>query len=352
MIRAIYWDGDSKTGDVVMIDQRRLPGEEVFYRYTRADEVAEAIRAMVIRGAPAIGVAAAMGFVLAARTVQDPASWEGELSAAHSFLAATRPTAVNLFWALNRMQRKALALGGLSIAERVEALHAEALEIQAEDVASNEAMGAAGADFLMSLYPHKKALNILTHCNTGALATAGLGTALGVIRTLHTRKQLAHVWVDETRPYLQGARLTAWECQKDGLPCALICDNMAGFFMQRGEVDAVIVGADRIAANGDTANKIGTYSLSVLCHYHKIPFLIAAPTSTIDLTTPDGSEIPIEERSAREVTHVGAHAISPDGVIARHPAFDVAPGILITGIVTERGVVQQPYNAGLTKLFG
>jgi methylthioribose-1-phosphate isomerase len=343
MIRAISWEGDRAQGAVVMIDQRRLPVEEVYIRHAHMEEVAASIRDMVIRGAPAIGVAAAMGFVLAARAVTSPDLWPQALNHARDVLAATRPTAVNLFWALDRMRRCAATLHDLPLPARVDALLHEALAIQAQDIATNEAIGAHGADAMLARCGDKP-LRVLTHCNTGSLATAGIGTALGVLRVLHRRNRLAHIWVDETRPYLQGARLTAWECLKDDLPCALISDNMAGFFMQRGDVDAVIVGADRVAANGDTANKIGTYSLAVLCHYHNIPFYIAAPINTLDLNTPNGDAIPIEERPASEVTHLGTHPIAPPTVPARHPAFDVTPAALITGIITERGVAAPPYQ--------
>jgi methylthioribose-1-phosphate isomerase len=342
MIEAISWEGDRAQGAVVMIDQRRLPVEEVYTRHHHMGEVAASIRDMVIRGAPAIGVAAAMGYVLAARAVTDPDQWAHALADAYDTLAATRPTAVNLFWALDRMRRCAESLPtARALPDRVAALHAEALAIQAEDIATNEAIGAHGADAMLARCGDRP-LRVLTHCNTGSLATAGIGTALGVLRVLHRRQRLAHVWIDETRPYLQGARLTAWECLRDGLPCALISDNMAAAFMQRGEVDAVIVGADRIAANGDTANKIGTYGLAVLCQYHRIPFYVAAPTSTCDPNTPNGEDIPIEERAAHEVTQLNGHPIAPPSTPARHLAFDVTPHALITGIITERGVGAPP----------
>lgn len=343
MIRAISWAGGVEDGVVEMIDQRRLPSEEMIHRYSTVAEVAEAIRAMVIRGAPAIGIAAAMGYVLAARA-QEEITVE-RLREARASLAATRPTAVNLFWALERMDQHTASLSGCDRSTALASLHAEALAIHEEDIGLNRAMGQHG----LSLFP-EDTLNILTHCNTGSLATGGLGTALGVIHACHSAGKAVHVWVDETRPYLQGARLTAWECLKEGIPATLITDSMAGFFMQRGKVDAVIVGADRVAANGDAANKIGTYSLAVLCKHHGIPFYVAAPTSTLDLSTPHGDDIPIEERSAEEVREIKGVSIAPAGIPVRHPAFDVTPAALISGIVTEQGVARAPYGDVLKQM--
>jgi methylthioribose-1-phosphate isomerase len=260
-------------------------------------------------------------------------------------LAATRPTAVNLFWALDRMKACLAKLDQASTKDRITAAFVEAQAINDEDRENNLEMGMLGAALL------KDNVQILTHCNTGGLATGGYGTALGIIRSAFHVGKLKHVWVDETRPYLQGARLTAWECLQDEIPATLITDNMAGYFMQQGQVDAVIVGTDRVAANGDVANKIGTYSLAVLCKYHNIPFMIAAPLSTIDLNTPTGAEIPIEQRSSVEVTHIRGQAIAPDGITAAHPAFDVTPASLITAIVTEKGVAQAPYGESLKALF-
>lgn len=334
----LVWEGSAADGALRMLEQRELPGVERWYTYTTAGEVAEAIRAMVVRSAPAIGISAAYGVVLGVRALLATGGVEAVaagLDPLMAMLAATRPTAVNLFWALERM--KPLAAGyGEGGGAYLERLLREAQAIEREDLANNMRMGEHGAALFGA------GSRVLTHCNTGGLATGGWGTALGVLRTLHAQGKLEQVWVDETRPYLQGARLTAWECLKDGLPATLITDNMAAHLMQRGVVDAVIVGADRIAANGDAANKIGTYGLAVLCRYHNIPFYVAAPLSTMDWTMADGSLIPIEERSAAEVTQVRGVEIAPAGMPARHPAFDVTPGALITAIITERGVVRAP----------
>ncbi|MEM1348067.1 MAG: S-methyl-5-thioribose-1-phosphate isomerase [Myxococcota bacterium] len=328
-----------------MIDQRLLPGEEHWSAYRGAADVAEAIRAMVIRGAPAIGIAAAYGVVVGVRDAVAAGSW-GDASRKELFetLANTRPTAVNLFWALERMGAllEATGLEGDALVRR---LFEEAEEIRQEDRRNNLRMGRFGADLL----PHRA--RVLTHCNTGGLATGGYGTALGVLRAAHGAGKLAQVWIDETRPYLQGARLTAWECMKDGLPSTLITDSMAAHFMQRGQVDAVIVGADRISANGDAANKIGTYGLAVSCNYHNVPFYVAAPKSTIDRSITNGEAIPIEQRSAEEVTHVRGVAIAPEGVQVAHPAFDVTPAELVTAIITEEGVLRAPYSEAMSRLF-
>jgi methylthioribose-1-phosphate isomerase len=330
---------------VVLIDQRRLPDEEVYLRCRDHREVARAIKDMAIRGAPAIGVAAAYGLALGARLA------EGEGEALHAAfeemareLGATRPTAVNLFWAIERMRRRFLAL----LPDGPEALRSgllrEALAIDQEDVLSCQRIGELGADLL------PRDARILTHCNAGALATAGYGTALGVIRSAAKRGKVRGVFADETRPYLQGARLTAWELMREGIATTVIADNMAGFLMSRGELDAVVVGADRIARNGDVANKIGTYSVAVLARENGIPFYVAAPVSTFDLATASGRDIPIEERPPEEVTHHGGRRLTPAGVGVRNPAFDVTPARYVTAIVCERGVARAPYEESLAAL--
>jgi methylthioribose-1-phosphate isomerase len=334
---------------VVMIDQRKLPAAEVYVRCRTAAEVARAIKTMVIRGAPAIGVAAAMGIALGMRKSRATGTqkFAAEFYKVCELMAATRPTAVNLFWAIERMKRTfaRAAEAGESVEQIKDRLDAEAAAIHDEDVASCRAMGAFGA----AVVPADA--RILTHCNAGALATAGYGTALGVIRgAVEAGKQVA-VFADETRPFLQGARLTAWELVRDGIATTVITDNMAGALMHQGRVNFVVVGADRIAANGDTANKIGTYGVAVLAREHRIPFYVAAPLSTIDLNTPDGSRIPIEERSAREVTHVGGAQLAPDGALVWNPAFDVTPHELIAGIITERGIFRAPYVESLKQAF-
>jgi methylthioribose-1-phosphate isomerase len=333
-------------GVLRMIDQRLLPAEEVWLEYTDYRAVAEAIRSMVVRGAPAIGVAAAFGAAFGAREIaaEDFAGFEAQFAQVREVLAATRPTAVNLFWALERMQACARTHAGLPLPELKQRLLAEALEIAAEDERLNRAMGKNGE----VLIPDGG--RVLTHCNAGALATGGYGTALGVIRAAVEAGKKVAVFADETRPWLQGARLTAWELQRDHIPVTLICDNMAGYLMSRGEIDCVIVGADRIAANGDTANKIGTYTVAVLAKEHGLPFYVAAPISTIDLSLADGSRIPIEERGSREVTHSGERQLAPEGVAVRNPAFDVTPARYISAIITERGVVRGDYERGLREL--
>ena len=341
MVRTIAWEDEA----VVMIDQRRLPDEQVFLRCRSPHEVAEAIRGMAIRGAPAIGVAAALGLALAARrSTAEGAALAAEFERACAELAATRPTAVNLFWAIDRMRRRFQAAAGLGAPALRQALLDEALGILAEDVEACRRMG----DFGAALLPPEA--RVLTHCNAGALATAGYGTALGVVRSAARLGKLRSVLADETRPFLQGARLTAWELMQDGIPTTLIADSMAGYMMASGEVNAVVVGADRIAANGDVANKIGTYSLAILAREHGIPFYVAAPVSTFDLATPDGSRIPIEERSPDEVTHHGGRRLAPLGVAARNPAFDITPHRYVTAIVCERGVARPPYAESLRAL--
>jgi methylthioribose-1-phosphate isomerase len=337
VLPTIAWDGD----EITMIDQRKLPGREVYVRCKTGTEVARAISTMVIRGAPAIGVAAAMGLALGARrsTATGTKQFAVDFQRLADTLAATRPTAVNLFWAIERM-KEALAAGvraGEGVDELRTRLRAEADAIHDADVESCRAIGRHGAELVPD------GARILTHCNAGALATAGYGTALGVIRGAVDAGKRVSVVADETRPFLQGARLTAWELVKDGIATTVITDNMAAAMMGGGHVDLIVVGADRIAANGDTANKIGTYGLAILAAAHGIPFYVAAPWSTIDLKTQTGAAIPIEERSAKEVTHVGGVAMAAEGAAVRNPAFDVTPARYIAAIVTERGVVRPPF---------
>ena len=338
MISPVRWSGDR----LVLLDQTLLPSREVERAYERWEDVAEAIRSLVVRGAPAIGVAAAFGVALAAGQSRATGFDDllADLETASKGLAATRPTAVNLFWALDRMKRVALAARGRPLDEVQGRLLDEAQAIREEDIAANRAMGAHGAGLVP---PNAR---ILTHCNAGALATAGYGTALGVVRAAHEQGKVALVWVDETRPVMQGSRLTAWECVREGIPHRLISDVVAASLMAQEQVDLVITGADRIAANGDTANKIGTYSLAVLARHHGVPFYVAAPLSTIDPALASGSAIPIEERSPDEVRRVGSQATAPADSPVYNPAFDVTPATLITAIVTERGVFRPPYHFG------
>ena len=346
MLPTIDWQDDA----VVMIDQRKLPGSEIWVRCRTANHVAKAIKTMVIRGAPAIGVAAAMGIALGMRRSKSTGTraFATEFQKICNMMAATRPTAVNLFWAIERMKRTfaAAAHAGRSVDEIRASLEADARAIHDEDVASCRAMGRHGA----ALVPD--GARILTHCNAGALATAGYGTALGVVRGAVEQGKRVTVMADETRPFLQGARLTAWELVRDGIDTTVITDTMSGAMRRQGLVDLVVVGADRIAANGDVANKIGTYSVAVLAKAHGIPFYVAAPISTVDLATPDGSGIPIEERPAREVTHVGTTRLTPEGAKIRNPAFDVTPNTLVTAIITERGVCRPPYLDSLRAAVG
>ena len=318
---------------VIVLDQRLLPTEERYFTYDSVEGVADSIRDMVVRGAPAIGITAAYGLALAARSKGD---FVAEIRRAGDLLGSTRPTAVNLFWAIDRMTRLALEIAAQSHAERAQRMSDEALAIHREDVAACKRMGVLGAKYL----PDEG--TVLTHCNAGALATGGYGTALGVIRAAIAAGKKLRVLADETRPYLQGARLTAWELHEDRIPVEVITDNMAAHFFQRGEIQAVVVGSDRIAANGDVANKIGTYGVACLARLHERPFVVAAPWSTVDMKTADGSLIPIEQRAAIEVTHVGGRQLVPTGVGVRHPGFDVTPARLVTAIVTERGVADPP----------
>jgi len=332
---------------VVMIDQRLLPVREIYVKCRTYQEVAEAIKEMIIRGAPAIGVAAAMGIALGAQGIKADRFEEfyREYEKICDLLAGTRPTAVNLFWAVDRMKRFCMDHKDVKVEKLKELIREEALKIYEEDIEINKRIGKNGN----SVIPH--GARILTHCNAGGLATAGYGTALGVIRAAHEAGKEIQVFADETRPFLQGARLTAWELMKDHIPVTLITDNMAGYFMKKGMIDLVIVGADRIAANGDTANKIGTYSVAILAKEHNIPFYVAAPISTLDLSLKGGDEIPIEERNIREVTHVFDSQIAPDGVKVLNPAFDVTPNRYITAIITEKGVMKAPFEEGLKRLF-
>ena len=345
MLPTVAWQDHT----VVMIDQRKLPGAEVYVHCKTAKEVARAITTMVIRGAPAIGVAAAMGIALgmARSKATGTRQFTVEFNQTCDLMAATRPTAVNLFWAIDRMKRAfgAAALAGASVDDLKARLEQEAHAIHDEDVASCRAMGQHGA----AVVP--QGARILTHCNAGALATAGYGTALGVIRAAAAQGKVAAVYADETRPFLQGARLTAWELVRDGIATTVITESMAGPLMRQGGLDFIVVGADRIAANGDVANKIGTYPVAMMARAHGVPFYVAAPLSTIDLATADGSRIPIEQRNAREITHLGNIQLTPDGASVWNPAFDVTPHELVTGIITERGIARAPYGASLAALF-
>jgi len=334
MVETIQWTDQG----VVMIDQTRLPREEVYVTCRTYSEVADAIRSMVIRGAPAIGVAAAMGVALGVLRSED------RFDEICDTLARTRPTAVNLFWAIDRMKTLYESLRGRPMEEIRARMIAEAQQIRLEDIAVNEAIGRHGA----GLVPDGK--TVLTHCNAGALATAGYGTALGVIRAAVASGKKVDVFADETRPFLQGARLTVWELQQDAIPATLITDNMAGHFLKSGRIGCVVVGADRIAANGDVANKVGTYSVAVLAKENGVPFYVAAPISTLDLKLASGEEIPIEERPADEVTHVFGVHVAPDGTKVENPAFDVTPNRYVSAIITERGVARAPYGESLQEL--
>ena len=343
MIQTLEWTDKG----VVFIDQTKLPTEEVYVTCTTHQQVADVIRNMVVRGAPAIGVSAAMGIALGVKNSKAEngvADLKTDFDAICETIRQTRPTAVNLFWAIRRMQEKFESLRMRPIPQIKQALIEEAQGMHAEDIAANQAMGRHGA----TLMPASG--GVLTHCNAGALATAGYGTALGVIRAAVEAGKKIHVYADETRPFLQGSRLTAWELMKDGIPTTVISDNMAGVMMQQGKIGAIVVGADRIAANGDVANKIGTYTVAVLAKEHGIPFYVAAPISTVDLATPDGSKIPIEQRNAREVTHIAGKQMTPDGVGIENPAFDVTPAKYVAAIITERGIARAPYHESLALL--
>ena len=342
MIHTLEW---TNTG-VVFIDQTKLPTEEVYVTCATHQQVADVIRNMVVRGAPAIGVAAAMGIALGVKNskAENGADLKKEFDQICEAIRQTRPTAVNLFWAIRRMTEKFESLRVRPVVQIKQALIEEAQRMHAEDIAANQAMGRHGATLMPS------SGGVLTHCNAGALATAGYGTALGVIRAAVEQGKKIHVYADETRPFLQGSRLTAWELMKDGIPTTVISDNMAGVMMQQGKIGAIVVGADRIAANGDVANKIGTYTVAVLAKEHGIPFYVAAPISTVDLATSDGSKIPIEQRNRREVTHIAGKQMVPDGVQVENPAFDVTPAKYVTAIITERGIARAPYEQSLSEL--
>ena len=342
MIQTLEWTDQG----VRFLDQTKLPTEETYVTCRTYQEVADVIRNMVVRGAPALGVAAAMGVALGVKNskAESTGDLKREFDQICDVISKTRPTAVNLFWAIRRMQQKFEALRVRPIPQLKQALIEEAQRMHAEDIAINQAMGRHGA----ALMPANG--GVLTHCNAGALATAGYGTALGVVRAAIEQGKKIHVYADETRPFLQGSRLTAWELVKDGIPTTVISDNMSGAIMRQGKIGAVIVGADRIAANGDVANKIGTYTVAVLAKEHGIPFYVAAPISTVDLETPDGSKIPIEQRNPAEVTHIAGKAITPAGVEIENPAFDVTPAKYVTAIITERGIARCPYEQSLERL--
>src|SRR5437899_10330375 len=342
MIQTLEWTDHG----VRFIDQTKLPTEETYVNCTTYQEVADVIRNMVVRGAPAIGVAAAMGIALGVKNskTESVGQLKNEFDEICDLIGKTRPTAVNLFWAIRRMQQKFESLRVRSVAQIKQTLVEEAQRMHAEDIAINQEMGRKGA----TLMPASG--GVLTHCNAGALATAGYGTALGVIRAAVEQGKKIHVYADGTRPLLQGSRLTAWELRKDGIPTTVISDNMAGSLMKQGKIGAIVVGADRIAANGDVANKIGTYMLAVLAKEHGIPFYVAAPFSTVARATPDGSRIPIEQRNPREVTHMAGKQMVPDGIGVENPAFDVTPARYVTAIVTEKGIARAPYGESLRKL--
>ena len=344
MIQTLEWTDSG----VRFIDQTKLPTEETYVTCRTCEQVAEVIRNMVVRGAPAIGVAAAMGIALGMKNskAETVGELKQEFDRCCELISKTRPTAVNLFWAIRRMQGKFDLLRVRPLGHIKQALIEEAQRMHAEDIAANQAMGRLGASLMPS------AGGVLTHCNAGALATCGYGTALGVIRAAVEQGKKIHVYADETRPFLQGSRLTAWELMKDGIPTTVISDNMAGAMMKQGKISAIVVGADRIAANGDVANKIGTYTVAVLAKEHNIPFYVAAPFSTIDLETADGSKIPIEQRNPKEVTHIAGKAVAPEGVEVENPAFDVTPAAYVTAIVTERGIARAPYGEALQRLAG
>jgi methylthioribose-1-phosphate isomerase len=342
MIQTLEWTEQG----VRFIDQTKLPTEEIYVTSNNYQQVADAIRTMVVRGAPAIGVAAGMGIALGVRDskAETVGELKQELDHISEVIGQTRPTAVNLFWAIQRMKEKFERLRIRPLAQIKHEMVEEAKRMHAEDIAANQAMGRYGA----TLMPSEG--SVLTHCNAGALATAGYGTALGVIRAAVEQGKKIHVYADETRPFLQGARLTAWELMKDGIPTTVISDNMAGAMMKQGKIGAIVVGADRIAANGDVANKIGTYTVAVLAKENGVPFYVAAPLSTVDMNCPEGSKIPIEQRNAREVSHIAGKQMVPDGVSIENPAFDVTPAKYVGAIVTECGIARAPYLESLQKL--
>jgi len=342
MIQTLEWTDHG----VRFLDQTKLPTEETYVTCKTHEQVADVIRNMVVRGAPAIGVAAAMGIALGVNNskAESIGDLKRDFDQISDVIGKTRPTAVNLFWAIRRMQEKFERVRIRPIAHIKQALIEEAQRMHAEDIAANQAMGRHGA----ALMPAEG--GVLTHCNAGALATAGYGTALGVIRAAVEQGKKIHVYADETRPFLQGSRLTAWELMKDGIPTTVISDNMAGAMMRQGKIAAIVVGADRIAANGDVANKIGTYTVAVLAKEHNIPFYVAAPISTVDLACPDGSQIPIEQRDPREVTHIAGKQMVPEGVAVENPAFDVTPASYVAAIITERGIARAPYEESLRTL--
>jgi methylthioribose-1-phosphate isomerase len=342
MIQTLEWTDKG----VRFLDQTKLPTEEVYVTCKTHEQVADVIRNMVVRGAPAIGVAAAMGIALAVKNseAETVADLKKDFDQACEMIGKTRPTAVNLFWAIRRMQQKLERARIQPLNQIKQTLVDEAKRMHAEDIATNQAMGRHGATLMPATG------GVLTHCNAGALATAGYGTALGVIRAAVEQGKKIHVYADETRPFLQGSRLTAWELMKDGIPTTVISDNMAGAMMKQGKIGAIVVGADRIAANGDVANKIGTYTVAVLAKEHGIPFYVAAPFSTVDLETSDGSKIPIEQRNSREVSHIAGKQMVPDGVEIENPAFDVTPAKYVNAIITERGIAKAPYEDSLARL--
>jgi len=344
MIQTLEWTDEG----VRFIDQTKLPTEEVYVTCKTHEQVADVIRNMVVRGAPAIGVAAAMGIALGVSNSKAESSRDlkRDLDQICDVIGKTRPTAVNLFWAIRRMQEKFERIQIRPIPQIKSDLIEEARRMHAEDIAANQAMGRHGATLMPSTG------GVLTHCNAGALATAGYGTALGVIRAAVEQGKKIHVYADETRPFLQGSRLTAWELMKDGIPTTVISDNMAGAMMKQGKIGAIVVGADRIAANGDVANKIGTYTVAILAKEHDIPFYVAAPISTVDLACPDGNGIPIEQRNAQEVTHIGGKQMVPAGVQVENPAFDVTPAKYVAAIITEKGIARAPYEESLRRIAG
>jgi methylthioribose-1-phosphate isomerase len=342
MIKTLEWTAEG----VRFIDQTRLPTEEVYVTCRNYQEVARAIKDMIVRGAPAIGVAAAMGVAIGVEqsAAKNAAELRLEMDHICGVISQTRPTAVNLFWAIRRIKEKFESISSQPLDQIKSGIVQEAQQMYLEDIAANQAMGRHGA----ALMPASG--GVLTHCNAGALATCGYGTALGVIRAAVDQGKRLHVFADETRPFLQGARLTAWELMRDDIPTTVIADNMAGAMMRQGKIKAVIVGADRIAANGDVANKIGTYSVAVLAKEHGIPFYVAAPWSTVDLKAATGDDIPIEQRSPKEITHHGGKQMTPQGVQVENPAFDVTPSKYVTAIITERGTGRAPYLESLKEL--